>query len=34
MNDTLRYLQGLFDVGKYKRENQSKDHSALSVHES
>ena len=33
LNDTLRYLQGLFDVEKYKRENPSKDHEQLRVHE-
>ena len=33
LNDTLRYLQGLFDVDKYKRENPSKDHEQLRVHE-
>lgn len=33
MNDTLRYLHGLFDVEKYKRENSSKDHMQLGVHE-
>jgi hypothetical protein len=33
LNDTLRYLHGLFDVEKYKRENQSKDHTCFEVHE-
>jgi hypothetical protein len=34
VNDSLRYLQGLFDVEKYKRENNVKnDQTSLLVHE-